>query len=378
MARSKIVVPQLQLDPVPVRRGNVVARSPFGPRQFADSQAMPLAEASPAPSRQRPRFPVPPEYIGDPIHLTGSVTGLSAGSAGAGVNVKALRNPGPGAMEVWGLKFRLRSSQVITGALVGCRLDLGDFQLTNGYIPVYAFGRAENLVAEQQSDGANPPAAAYATYIARLSRPIYVPAGATIRPQLQHRGLTSATVDVHVSAFGRQLPKNAPLPQKLVLPFWAGYTCKTFTLGTVDSDNSSESDLANPFDVPMLMDRFVGRIGYYSGGQFVFSTSMAEMENSNFGFTTNINTPNIGDALGQITTSIVDSNGYPVVKKLTPFRLLFDAETRSWPLSGYTLPPNSYYLVSMSNAAWIVSNPFTGTNVFAQPYISMLGWREVA
>lgn len=373
MARSRLVRPQLQLDPVALRRGPFQAGSPFGPRRFADGEATSAAEASPAPSaRRKSRLATPPEYIGDPIHLTGSVVGLNAGSAGAGVNVKALRNPGPGPIEIFGIKFRLRSSQPITGALVGCRLDLGEFQLTNGYIPVYAFGRAENLIAEQTADGANPPLTAYAEYICRLSRPIYLPMGAAIRPQLQHKGLTSATVDVHVSMFGRMLNAKTPLPEKLVLPYWSAYVCKTFTAGTVDTDSSSENDLANPFTVPLQMERFVGRICYFSGSGNVFSTSMVETEAALFGPVAN--NPVMGDLLGQVLCSITDSNGYPVVKRLTPFRLVFDAETRSWPVT-HKLPAGGYYLVSMSNLAWLVS---TAGTFSAQPCISMLGWREVA
>lgn len=369
-------MPGLRLNPVQVRRGTPQRRSPFaGVRSFADGEATPVDQASPAPSRVRAQLPTPPEYVGDPIHMTASVVGLNAGSSGAGVNVKALRNPGPGAIEIFGIKFRLRSSQPITGALVGCRLDLGDFQLTNGFVPLYAFGRAENLLAEQTSDGASPPAACYTEYICRLSRPIYVPLGAVVRPQLQHKGLTSATVDVHISMFGRMLPEDAPLPDRLLLPYWAAYVSKTFQAGTVDSDASTESDLANPFDVPLRMERFVGRISMFSGAALTFAASMIELENNPFGFSSG-SFPTFGDIPTQISCSIIDSNGYPVVKRLTPFRLVFDAETRSWPVT-HELPAGGYYLINMANAAWISGNPFTSA-VFVQPCISMLGWREVA
>lgn len=355
--------------------------NPVALRAFHDARQ----QASESSVRQA----MPPEYRGNPIHLTASALGLQPGSQGASVNVKALVNPGPGPIEVFAIKFRLASNIPTTGAAIAAKLDLGNFPLTNGFIPIYAFGRADDLTVEQLRGGATQATTAfangitrfYAEYFVKLSRPIFLPAGAAIRPQLAHKGQTNAAIDVHVALIGRALPANTVVPRTLWLPYWAAYTSKSFTLGTVDSDQSTENDLNNPFDVPMEMERFVGRIGYYIGSSaFSFQQVLTEQENSPLvslqavGFTTTL-----ADALGQITCAIIDSNGYPVVKKLTPFRLVFDAETRSWPLS-HSLAPGGYYLASLANSAWTVGDPTVGSggSVVAQPCISMLGWREVA
>lgn len=309
-----------------------------------------------------------PEYLGDPVHLTASVVGIQPGGNG-GVNVKALKNPTPGMVELSALKFRVRSTGALpSGALVGVRLDLGDFSLTNGFIPVYAFGKAEGLVSEQVGG--------YAQYVAKLSRPIYLPSGAAIRPQFQHRAQLSVAVDVQVSMYGRRLSPKSALPRRLMLPYWAAYACKPFTLGTADSDISTENDLYNPFDVPMEMERFIGRINYYSGAAFNNANTMTEVEQSLNAAPSGGGPAALGDALGQILCQITDSNGFTVVKKPTPFRLVFDAETRAWPVS-HDLPPGGYYIVSMTNNAWIVAAPYAGKQVVAQPIVSMLGWREV-
>jgi hypothetical protein len=325
--------------------------------------------------RQKPVKRVPPEYVGDPIHLTAAIANLQPGAGGAGVNVKALVNPGPGPIEVHGFKFRVRSSTYVpSGALIGCRLDLGEFPLTNGFVPIYAFGRAENPVAEQVTSGSDGGVIkfGYAQYTARLARPIYLPEGAAVRPQLQHRGQSTSPADVQISVFGRMLDRRSPLPTSLKLPYWAVYVSKSFALGLADAETSSESDLYNPFDVPLHLERFVGRINYlYAIG--VNESISTELEGESLAQVPSLRNY-MGDALAQLLVTITDSNGFPVVKRPTPFRLVFDHYTRSWPLT-HQLPPRGFYRVELTNTAPFfagVAQPVT-----LQPTISMMGWREV-
>jgi hypothetical protein len=355
------------LKPLQITPASLAPPQRRGPRQF---------------KRPQNWRDVPPEYQGDPIHLTASVAGMPPSASGVGVNVKALKNSGPGPIELLGMKFRLRSPGVIAnGALVDCRLDLGSYPLTNGFVPIYSFGRAQNIVAEQVMSPGNPPGFVYSEYIVPFSRPLYLPVGAVVRPQFRHKGQSTAAVDVQISMFGRMLSEKAPLPKKLMLPYWAAYACKTFTLGTVDSDTSSESDLYNPFETPLHLERFVGRISFIASN-LVFSAAtgspvaMTELEQG--ALAPLGNNGGLGDTLGQITCQIVDSNGYPVVKKPTPFRLVFDAITRSWPLTN-DLPPGGYYVVTLNNLPWTsqFGSPFGVAAVTAQPCVSMVGWREV-
>lgn len=327
---------------------------------------------------------IPPEYRGDPIQLTASITGLQPGVQGAGTNVRALVNPTKQLVEIFGFKFRLRSTLAVAGHVIACRLDLGDFALTNGFIPVFSFGKAINLAAEQPNAGlftvgVTLPPQFYAEYTVNLSRPILLPPGAAIRPQFQHRGQTTAAIDVHMTVFGRKLPLNAEIPQKISLPYWAAYTGKSFTLGTVDADQSSESDLYNPFDVPLRMERFIGRVGFQAASSAFSSAAVTgEWEGSQWLQLSSAGpSQTLADSLGQITCSITDSLGAPIVKKLTPFRLVFDAFSRSWPIN-HELPSGAYYNVVLANGAWTVGDPTAAIGaVLAQPIVSMLGWREV-
>lgn len=334
-------------------------------------------------ARKKSQVAVPPEYRGDPIQLTASITGLQPGVQGAGANVRALVNPTKQLIEIYGIRFRLRSTLAVAGHIVACRLDLGDFQLTNGFIPVFSFGKSENLAAEQPNAGlvtvgVPQPTQFYADYTVKLSRPILLPPGAAIRPQFQHRGQTTAAIDVHMTVFGRKLPANAEIPQRIHLPFWAAYNAKNFTLGTVDTDQSSESDLYNPFDVPLRMEHFTGRIGFQaSSSAYSAAAVTGEWEASQWLVLPAGVGSTLADGLGQITCSITDSNGAPIVKKLTPFRLVFDSFTRSWTIN-HVLAPGAYYNVSLANSAWLVGDPTAAVGaVLAQPIVGMMGWREV-
>lgn len=327
--------------------------------------------------RQKPPKRIPPEYEGDPVHLSSAVSNLQPGAGGVGVNIKALVNPGPGPMEVHGIKFRIRSaSYAPSGAMIACRLDLGEFGLTNGFVPVFAFGRAENALGEQVT--AAPGSAisyAYAQYVARLSRPIYLPVGAAIRPQLMHKGQATTPADVNVSVFGRMLSPRSPLPTVLKLPYWTSYVSKSFALGTPDQETSSESDLYNPFDTDLELERFVGRVNFTSDAGFAYGSLMTEMESSPYALQTGGLLSYLGDSIGQLLLTMTDSDGFPVVKRPAPFRLVFDHLTRSWPLS-HTLPPRGYYHVELYNQAPLYGAAPYPVNM--QATIAMMGWREIS
>ena len=86
-----------------------------------------------------------------PVHLSGSLI-LRSGTNGA-VSQAALKNPMNQDMELLEIKFEVSGGQIgafanVFGGTIWCDLTLGSIKLTNGSIPVWCFGRGENLEGE--------------------------------------------------------------------------------------------------------------------------------------------------------------------------------------------------------------------------------------
>jgi hypothetical protein len=309
-----------------------------------------------------------------PLHLTATAT-LQAETA-AGVNAIALKNPTGRPMEILEIKFGVRdtgdqqtsistSTTSILGGLIACRLDMGSLSLTNGYIPIWSFGKATNLKEEAQLDtvvSASPITEAYAEYTWKLAHPIYVPPGAAVVPSFFHRGLLKDTMVARISYSARSLPPG-PAPKKLWLPYVSCYTTKAFTVGAaIDSDTSQETDLVNPHPQPLYLQRFTGRCmiiqqsgGYLAGETGVFDTIANQ----------------------SLLLKMIDSAGRPVIKDYVVFRQAFSGVTRSWEMDlGHIMDPTSHYNVQVqSNIPTGAGGAFAG--LLAQGFVGCVGFRQI-
>jgi hypothetical protein len=258
-------------------------------------------------------------------------------------------------MELLEIKFELSGGQIgdfaaVFGGTIWCDLTLGSIKLTNGSIPVWGFGRAENLEAEIKSDG--PTRTTFCSYSWRLPRPLFIPAGAVLVPNFTHTGFVPDTINVRVGYSGRTVFTK---PKKLYVPWVAKYVSKAFNpAGNAGVDRSSELDLVNPNPELFYLQRFVGRT------QVISSISASENEPQSFGSQ-------------RLLMRMTDSYGRPIVRDFTPFKSVFGALTRSWEMdNGAELDPEAYYLVELKKEA--DTDPGDAT---AQAFVSMVGWREI-
>lgn len=301
-----------------------------------------------------------------PLHLTASATIPS--SSGGNVNAVSLKNPMGRAMEILEIKWQVRfdfglntlrpgDATFVLGGALGCRLQLGDMPLTNGYVPVWSFGRSDNLQECVVSS-----TRAYSEYSWKLPFPLYVPAGGVVLPSFQNRGLLSGDIGVIISYSARDLPQNYSPPPKVAVPYAAAYVSKPFDISAAGTDVSNETDLANPFDEPIVLQRMTGRVPVLSS-----QTSGFAYEKSG-----------VPVAAEQMNVRIVDSYGRPIIRDYAPMRQAFSALTRSWEMDGQqiVMDPKSFYRAYMKFDA--PSNAIiSGAAIYASGHIGFTGYREV-
>ncbi len=326
--------------------------NPFDPRQPRPTKVIPSKTFPPI----QPKNPIYTQQSpASPVHLSASVI-LPSGSNGT-VPPAALKNPMGQDMEILEIKFEV--SGVIGaatdygyyGATIACELVMGTHKITNGSIPVFCFGRAENLSAETKQDITQT--ILFSSYTWRLPRPLYVPAGAVVTPNFTHTGLVSNSLNVRVGYSARTVFAK---PKMVYIPWVAKYSSKVFNpIESADVDSSTELDLVNPNPETFHLQRFVGRT--------VVNTATAKVEGPT--------------ALSSqyLLLRMTDSYGRPIIRSFTPFYSAFTPLTRSWEMdNGAELDPESYYLVNMRKDVMDFSADHEVDT--AQAFISMVGWRE--
>lgn len=315
----------------------------------------------------RPPFNKNPVYHqrppASPIHLSSSVL-LRSGSVG-NVSSAALKNPMGQDMELIEIKFELSGANPIGGSTtfaayggsILCELTMGNVKLTNGAIPIWCFGRAENLEGETKNDSLNTNnnGTIFSSYSWRLPRPLFIPAGGAVIPKFTHTGFIPDSVNVRVGYSARTVFVQ---PKRVYVPWVAKYTSKVFNpISAAGVDASIDLDLVNANPEVLNIQRFVGRTLVLNA-----DGSYSEDQPQSFGS-------------HYLSARIVDSYGRPIVRTYTPFRSIFCALTRSWEMDNCaTLDPQSFYIVNLKKDATVVLTE----GASGQAFVSMVGWREVA
>jgi hypothetical protein len=320
------------------------------------------------PFRKPPPGTARPETL--PIHLT-AVTTLASFSTG-GVNAIALKNPFGAPMEILEVKFAIEGAAAaqtnpLFGGCIACKMDLGQIPLTNGFVPVWGFGRAESLFLENVVDPTF--GAGIGEYCWRLPVPLYVPANAVITPTFQHRGLVPDELLVRISFSARSLPAGSKPPSNIAIPYAASYTSKSFKWEEAATDSSKETELVNPFAEQLFLQRFTGRCAVSATeaiNQVLYTTEASVF----------LAQPEAGSQM--MNVRMVDSFGTPIVRDFETFRQVFSGVTRAWELDNKTtMAPRSYYQVFLRKDVPLTSRGAVVTPLVMQTDITMTGWRYV-
>jgi hypothetical protein len=302
---------------------------------------------------------------GTPVILKGFASLLSADGSWDG-QTAGLKDPSriraPNNTPMWVDEIRFLGSNFdgkTMGGVLHVQMRLGGFSLTKGFVPIWCLGKLLNPLEQRGS---------FQGYTWRLPKPLLVPPGkpleitfAAVNPAVtRYDAGNNSTMDLHIGVVGRLLPAMYWVPQKIDIPWvahWQSAVKTTGGAGDVYVQSSTPTDLVNPFEEPVFVHGFLGRM------IFRFSADFAEVGGSD------------GDG-GEIssnftTVRMASSYGTIIVRDPTPFSHLFSNTDRQWRVSA-VLPPKGFYTVTLAqNYATVTA----GSDAYAQ--ISVVGHRQV-
>src|ERR1700682_435950 len=287
-----------------------------------------------------------------PLLLSAKTPNLTNNAVVSPTDASFLANPTRQAMFVDEIRFSIPSGIPAQGsgatvamAFTGCRLTMGRLAITNGFVPLVFFGKS--LTPTDVSNGgialtASTQSGFCVTW--KLPKPLYVPPGEFISPRFQFvpqvapvgsAGFPDVTpFQIEMSIVGRSLPVDCPVPRTIDMPwisFWQSkaLNCTVSASVTVlTRDQSRETDLVNPFNSPLYLQRLVGRLPAIgtAGGAGAF-----EANDAGFCF--------IGSEF--VTLRMVNSYGGVMVKDFTPFYDLFHLFDKAWTINT-KMPPKTF------------------------------------
>lgn len=315
----------------------------------------------------------PPPPSGVPIHLTANADGVVAGAT-ASVNTLALKDPRP--IEIHAIKFSilgaysatLGACPAVNGGMVGVGLTLGSLPLTQGFVPIWNFARGESLVDDscttRSYDATSLSFPLAADYVWRLPRPLYVPPGRVVVPQVQHRGIISYPIDFRISYVGRTVEEKKG-KATIQIPYVTAWTSGSYAINSARTlERSSETDFRNPFIRPLHVLYFVGRSlqteVYASSGLVVCRGHPYNLYNSLF------------------SIKMSHSSGVKAIEDYTPIGVVMPIDQGAiWPCP-HDLDPQSFYTIDLlkNASASTQYNPTGYTGHTEQLQLSMVGWRE--
>lgn len=306
------------------------------------------------------------EYT-EPIHLT-AFGNLQSGVEG-GVNAKSLKNPLSTPIVIERIKFQLICESVpaeqvgrLNGSTVLARLALNGMALTNGPVPIWCLGPQKNLWSEQPAafglEFSTTPIG-MVEFEWKLDHPLLLRAGELIEPKLTQGGLIKQSVECRISYAGRTATKAEAAAKKGRVPYASAYLSKAFNaFGDEDTDQSKDTDLQNPFQVPLQVKRLVGRVSVFDDSNGTSDTDLA----------------NIDFSQRYLTMRMSASDGSQLIRNFAIFRQCFHIGTRAWECP-HIMEPGLFYSAYLEKAAPSVTQ---SSEMRAQAFVSLVGSREEA
>jgi hypothetical protein len=194
-----------------------------------------------------------------------------------------------------------------------------------------------------------------------FARPLYVPLGIVLQVKVR---AGSASCSANVAIRGRILPKGYPEPATAQVPYAVSFRPGIIHPDADESDvkqfiyKSNASDLANPFAVPLNLQRFVmgssGAVGS-SDRDYIAQDDPGLYAPTRF-------FPNV---------QLYDQHGAPILREMVKLAQVCSAIRGEWAVK-HTMQPREviYATVDQTHALTVGANP-------AQVGIGMIGWREV-
>lgn len=238
------------------------------------------------------------------------------------------------------------------GGLVGCRLSLGGLDLTNKFVPLWLFGPViqDPGLTERVSDTDFGAALVnFATFRWKMPVPLEVPSGLSLRAEISLAADNFGDTQVDIAYAGRYLGARDKIAKTLRVPYVSTFITKR---GDTYAE-SGEKDLWNPFQVPLNVQRFVGRLEYRDSGR---------------GFT--VNEAVDPTTIHAVKVKMRDSVGDVITRGEPHFYSIFEGSRRAWTFGRQLHPKEQYYatVFGLENSL--------DAGVFTNAQVSLVGWRE--
>jgi hypothetical protein len=223
------------------------------------------------------------------------------------------------------------------------KFELGRDPLTNGFVSPVAFCKQLNVGSGSTKH----------VYTWRLPRPMFVPGTELLTPTFLNSPMDTtapATLTVDVSYVCRALLRGNDEPKVIHMPWAAAFHGVRYNINTAVnfSEESSETDLVNPFNMPLNLQRFVS------------ARPVTQAFNTRDLYTRDV------------LVRMSDSIGRHTVKDPTPIGHLCNmADGGYWNVNS-TMPPKSFFL-----SKWDVTTGQTGVSAVDRNILGIVGHREV-
>lgn len=271
------------------------------------------------------------------------------GSVGSSIPLE-IYNPNKTAMLIDQLRFSTREATATeigsAKIIMAIEVLLGSIPLTNKHITLGALAPRYFGETAPADNTRGPGGDAGLTW--HFPKPLYVPPGVQLTVNVKRQKLYPGDVSVTnavplvVSAVGRSLPDDFPIPGKINIPWVTETQCNTSAVRFVSGD----SDLVNSNDVPLHVTQFVG---------------------INFNAERGYETP------ADLTVQMSLSNGTLLVRDALPFFLAFPPDRGILPVSAQ-LQPGSFVRCELETTVPSGAEDFDGIGFTA---VAMHGYRSI-
>ncbi len=275
-----------------------------------------------------------------PLILSTEVN-LTAGAMLAPADEKALKNP-------YNRPMWIREISIANAVpnVTRIKFQLGRQNLTNNYVPIWNLG--SRLDSSFDS----------AMWTWRLPKPLFIPQGEYLQPTFWVTDVGAVASTVRITYTGHSFDIGELEPTINAVPWVTSFIGAARLVGSNYFENSTEKDIFNPYDTPLHVQRFIGRLN----------------QSAAIGGTGN--DENYSGFYNGANVRIFDSLGKIVVRDRTPMGLVFAGDRRTWDAHG-VLPPHGFYTIYMDELYADVVEDGTPGN-YLQAMISMIGYHEVA
>jgi hypothetical protein len=285
----------------------------------------------------------------NPVILTGTISGLAANVVGSMTDERALQNWTKSPLRVDEIHFQpINDMGTIPSApvLFEIQMRVGNAPITNGFISLYSMTWPKERAYEHRYRGRR----------ISFSKPVYLAPGERIHVLARHSA-TGQTWDLEVLAWTRATPA---IRLQHFLPWICGYTsvARVENAG-VFSEQIGRDVFNNSFNVPIHVERFIGRMFY----------NAEEIEGETILSVGSTNTAIYRFPYDQVRVRIEDHLGNKVVRDRTPFGVVFEGIRKSWVVNVLLQPKGFYNIALEGTLATII-----GTNT-VQSFVGMLAYR---